>query len=126
MPKASHASAKLYSLIETARGNGIEPYTNLVDVITKLPSTTTDDKLDRLLPWNQDETILVWLVELLRKFQMVQHGQSIGLPSHGISARHYSEICWKPTSKTSSTPGTKPRPRIISTSSTAILRFLEA
>jgi hypothetical protein len=51
MPKGSHARAKLYSLIEAARANDIEPYTNLVDVITKLPSTTTDDELDRLLPW---------------------------------------------------------------------------
>jgi hypothetical protein len=35
------------------------PYTYLVEVLTKLPSSTTDDELDQLLPWNQDETIPV-------------------------------------------------------------------
>jgi transposase len=58
-PKGAHASAKLYSLIETARANGIEPYTYMVEVLTKLPTSTTDDELDRLLPWNQGETIPV-------------------------------------------------------------------
>jgi len=56
-PKGAHASARLYSLIETARSNRTEPYTNMVEVLTKLPSTNTDHKLDRLLPWNQGETI---------------------------------------------------------------------
>jgi transposase len=58
-PKGAHASARLYSLIETARANGIEPYTYMVEVLTKLPSLTTDNELDRLLPWNQGETIPV-------------------------------------------------------------------
>jgi len=58
-PKGAHASAKLYSLIETARANGIEPYRYMVDVLTKLPSSKTDDELDRLLPWNQGDTIPV-------------------------------------------------------------------
>ncbi|WP_417545279.1 IS66 family transposase [Marinobacter sp.] len=58
-PKGAHASAKLYSLIETARANGIEPYSYLVEVLTKLPSSKTDDELDRLLPWNQGDTIPV-------------------------------------------------------------------
>jgi transposase len=58
-PKGAHASARIYSLIETARANGIEPYTYMVEVLTKLPSSTTDDELDRLLPWSQGETIPV-------------------------------------------------------------------
>jgi len=58
-PKGAHASARIYSLIETARANGIEPYTYMVEALTKLPSSTTDDELDRLLPWNQGETIPV-------------------------------------------------------------------
>ncbi|WP_417521772.1 IS66 family transposase [Marinobacter sp.] len=58
-PKGAHASARLYSLIETARANGIEPYSYLVEVLTKLPSSKTDDELDRLLPWNQGDTIPV-------------------------------------------------------------------
>jgi hypothetical protein len=52
-PKGAHASAKLYSLIETARANGIEPYTYMIEVFTKLPTSTTDDELDQLLPWNR-------------------------------------------------------------------------
>ena len=35
-PKGAHASARLYSLIETARANGIEPYSYMVEVLTKL------------------------------------------------------------------------------------------
>jgi len=58
-PKGAHASARIYSLIETARANGIEPYTYMVEVFTKLPSSTTDEDLDGLLPWNQGETIPV-------------------------------------------------------------------
>ena len=34
------ASANLYSLIETAKANGIEPYTWLKQVFTELPQTT--------------------------------------------------------------------------------------
>jgi hypothetical protein len=34
-PKGAHASARLYSLIETAKANGIEPYTYMVEVLTK-------------------------------------------------------------------------------------------
>jgi transposase len=58
-PKGAHASARIYSLIETARANGIEPYTYMVEVLNKLPSSVTDEDLDRLLPWNQGETIPV-------------------------------------------------------------------
>jgi hypothetical protein len=31
----------------------------MVEVLTKLPSSTTDEDLDQLLPWNQGETIPV-------------------------------------------------------------------
>jgi hypothetical protein len=31
----------------------------MVEVLTKLPSSVTDEDLDRLLPWNQGETIPV-------------------------------------------------------------------
>jgi len=31
----------------------------MVEVLTKLPSSTTDEDLDRLLPWNHGETIPV-------------------------------------------------------------------
>ncbi|WP_218086328.1 MULTISPECIES: transposase domain-containing protein [Stenotrophomonas] len=48
----AHASANLYSLIETARANGIEPYRYLVWLFTLLPLATTADDYAALLPWN--------------------------------------------------------------------------
>ncbi|MBQ0747925.1 MAG: transposase [Marinobacter sp.] len=39
----AHASAKLYRLIETARANGIEPYSYMVEVLTKLPHRLVPD-----------------------------------------------------------------------------------
>lgn len=51
-PKGAHASAKLYSLIETAKANGHEPYAYLRHVFEALPTATTLESLERLLPWN--------------------------------------------------------------------------
>ncbi|EEL0142641.1 IS66 family transposase, partial [Salmonella enterica subsp. enterica serovar Montevideo] len=48
----AHASANLYSLIETTRANGIEPYRYLVWLFTQLPLTTNADDYAALLPWN--------------------------------------------------------------------------
>lgn len=56
-PRGAHASARIYSLIETVRANGIEPYNYMVTVLSALPLETTDEDLDRLLPWHQGETI---------------------------------------------------------------------
>jgi len=46
------ASANLYSLTETAKANGVNPYNYLREVFTRLPVMTTKDHLDELLPWN--------------------------------------------------------------------------
>jgi len=48
----ANASANLYSLIETAKANGIEPYRYLVALFKKLPLAQTADKYEALLPWN--------------------------------------------------------------------------
>jgi transposase len=45
------ASANLYSLIETAKANGLEPYAYLRRVFTELPATTTVEDIEALLPW---------------------------------------------------------------------------
>ena len=45
------ASAALYSLIETAKANGHEPYAYLRKVFETLPNIAVDD-IDELLPWN--------------------------------------------------------------------------
>jgi transposase len=46
------ASANLYSLIETAKANGLEPYAYLKQVFADLPSATSFDDVDLLLPEN--------------------------------------------------------------------------
>jgi hypothetical protein len=48
----ANASANLYSLIETAKANGIEPYRYLVALFKKLPPAQTADDYEALLPWN--------------------------------------------------------------------------
>ena len=44
------ASANLYSLIETAKANGLEPYQYLKMVFTELPKATTVEDVEVLLP----------------------------------------------------------------------------
>jgi hypothetical protein len=48
----ANASANLYSLIETARANDVEPYRYLVALFKKLPLAQTADDYEALLPWN--------------------------------------------------------------------------
>lgn len=48
----ANASANLYSLIETAKANNIEPYRYLVALFKKLPLAQTADDYEALLPWN--------------------------------------------------------------------------
>jgi transposase len=54
-PRGASASADLYSLIETMKLNGLDPYFSLRHILTRLPSTPPD-KLAELLPWNIDTT----------------------------------------------------------------------
>ena len=44
------ASANLYSLIETAKANGLEPYAYLKRLFTELPNVVGYDDVDKLLP----------------------------------------------------------------------------
>lgn len=46
------ASANLYSLIETAKANGLEPYAYLKQVYTLLPQAQSLPEIEALLPWN--------------------------------------------------------------------------
>ena len=47
----AHASANLYSLIETAKANGIEPYRYLRQLFQDLPVAQSVDDFEALLPW---------------------------------------------------------------------------
>ena len=55
--KGVKASANLYSLIETAKANGLEPYAYLRYVFTALPKADTVNAIEALLPGNLDEDI---------------------------------------------------------------------
>jgi transposase len=46
------ASANLFSLVMTARANGVEPFEYLSEVFEQLPIVTTVEAIEALLPWN--------------------------------------------------------------------------
>jgi hypothetical protein len=46
------ASANLYSLVETAKANHLEPHAYLSLIFTRLPTLTTVEDYEALLPWN--------------------------------------------------------------------------
>lgn len=49
--KGAKASANLYSLVETAKANGVEPSIYLKEVFTKLPQSSCVEDIEALLPW---------------------------------------------------------------------------
>jgi transposase len=51
-PLGARASANLYSLVATARANGIEPGAYLNFLFENLPAADTVEALEALLPWN--------------------------------------------------------------------------
>ena len=55
--KGAESSAIVYSLVETAKANGVEPYEYLLLVLSRLPyygKTPSHEILERLMPWNPD------------------------------------------------------------------------
>lgn len=50
--KGVTASANLYSLVETAKANKLEPYQYLREVFTRLPQAETVEDIENLLPWS--------------------------------------------------------------------------
>lgn len=53
-PRGADASAAIYSLIETAKANGLEPYRYLRHLFEHLPAATTDAQRKALLPQHID------------------------------------------------------------------------
>ncbi|MGX5793171.1 IS66 family transposase [Pseudomonas sp. E2-15] len=51
-PKGAKASAQLYSLVETAKANGHEPYAWLLHALERLPMAISVEDYEALLPWN--------------------------------------------------------------------------
>lgn len=50
-PKGAQASATFYSLIESAKANGLEPFEYLSHILKELAYADTVEKLEQLLPW---------------------------------------------------------------------------
>lgn len=50
--RGADASAFIYSLVETAKANGLEPKAYLKDLFEQYPFATNDDERRQLLPWN--------------------------------------------------------------------------
>ena len=53
-PRGAHASATLYSLIETAKSCGLEPYRYLKYLFNKIPFARTPDDYQALTHYNLD------------------------------------------------------------------------
>ena len=50
--KGAEASANLYSLIETAKVNGLNPYEYLMHIFKVLHNAQSVEDIEKLLPWN--------------------------------------------------------------------------
>ena len=53
--KGAIASANLYSLVESAKANGVEPHAYLSTIFQRLPHAKNVEDFEMLLPWNVKE-----------------------------------------------------------------------
>jgi transposase len=51
-PQGARASATCYSLVETAKLNGLDPHSYISHVLANIAEADTVEKLEALLPWN--------------------------------------------------------------------------
>jgi transposase len=51
-PEGAEASCGMFSLIETAKLNGMNPYDYLVKIFQRVPLLSENDDYSSLLPWN--------------------------------------------------------------------------
>ena len=55
--KGAESSAIVYSIVETAKANNLEPYDYLLRVLSLLPGkgkSPSHEELERLMPWHPD------------------------------------------------------------------------
>lgn len=57
-PRGAHASAGIYSIIETAKAGGLEPYWYLRYLFENLPACKNDEEIAKLLPHRIDAKII--------------------------------------------------------------------
>lgn len=58
-PQGARASAAIYSIIETAKANGLEPYWYLRTLFERLPTAGTREQIKALLPQYIDRSLVV-------------------------------------------------------------------
>jgi transposase len=58
-PAGANASAIIYSLVHTAKANGLEPYAWLCRVMRDLPAAKTVEDIEALLPWRLTQQDLI-------------------------------------------------------------------
>jgi transposase len=51
-PLGAHASAAMYSIVETAKASNLDPFHFTYRLFSELPEADTEEKLEKLLPWN--------------------------------------------------------------------------
>jgi transposase len=51
-PLGAHASAGMYSIVETAKANNLDPFHFMYRLFSELPEADSEEKLKKLLPWN--------------------------------------------------------------------------
>jgi hypothetical protein len=51
-PEGAKSGCALYSLIETAKCNGVDPARYLTHLFEKVPTVASDAEWSALLPWN--------------------------------------------------------------------------
>lgn len=51
-PLGAHASAAMFSLVETAKANNLDPFHFMYRLFEQLPKADTEEALEKLLPWN--------------------------------------------------------------------------
>jgi len=51
-PSGAYASATMYSLVETAKANNLEPYRYMEKLFDRIPAAESKEDLEKLLPWN--------------------------------------------------------------------------
>ncbi|MFK7826306.1 MAG: IS66 family transposase [Oligoflexales bacterium] len=58
-PNGADASCSIYSMIETAKASGLEPYSYLNYIIERLPNCETIEEYEVLLPYKLDPKVLI-------------------------------------------------------------------
>jgi len=57
-PHGAHSNAAIYSLIETAKASGLDPYWYLKYLFEHLPEAMTSKRFETFLPCNIDKNML--------------------------------------------------------------------